>query len=190
MLDAGTLDGNGGRPVRARPRVRPLADPAAQPGAARSDAVSRQRRRGIGTGLVSGIAGFVVGAVFWHFVGFWSFLSHVVLKGPADAEGRIEQSPVPPAQPVKVAGRLKDALRFRDLGTNAGYLQAAVGAGNCAEVRFDRASGQTGVQACSLSSGNLPSTGTVVRSDRLRDATAKASDKSRDGWSVQVQAGD
>lgn len=188
MLDAGTLDGTARRPARPKPRVRPSAESAA-PGASRSGAGQRRSGGGIRTGLLSGIAGFVVGAVFWHFVGFWSFLSHVVLKGPAEAEGRMEQSSVPPAQPVKVAGRLKDALRFRDLGTNAGYLQAAVGAGNCAEVRFDRATGQTGVQACALN-GQLPSTGTVVRSDRLRDATAMTSEKSRSGWSVQVQAGD
>lgn len=28
-----------------------------------------------------GLAGFVIGALFWHFVGFWIFVSDVVLKG-------------------------------------------------------------------------------------------------------------
>jgi hypothetical protein len=32
--------------------------------------------------LTSGLGGFVIGAIVWHFVGFWSFLTHVVLKGP------------------------------------------------------------------------------------------------------------
>lgn len=35
-----------------------------------------------------GLAGFVVGAVFWHFIGFWSFVNDIVLKGRPD-DGRI-----------------------------------------------------------------------------------------------------
>ena len=38
------------------------------------------------TTIAWGALGFVVGAVFWHFIGFWSFVSDVVLKGhPEDA---------------------------------------------------------------------------------------------------------
>lgn len=32
----------------------------------------------------SALLGFVTGAVFWHSIGFWSFVSTVVLKGPED----------------------------------------------------------------------------------------------------------
>ncbi|MBN9277657.1 MAG: hypothetical protein J0I57_08480 [Hyphomicrobium sp.] len=32
--------------------------------------------------LVWGFAGFLIGAMFWHVIGFWGFLSDVVLKGP------------------------------------------------------------------------------------------------------------
>lgn len=28
------------------------------------------------------LCGFLIGAVFWHFVGFWSFVTTIVLKGP------------------------------------------------------------------------------------------------------------
>ncbi|MGE0022330.1 MAG: hypothetical protein AB7S70_01715, partial [Hyphomicrobium sp.] len=35
---------------------------------------------GIG-GLGWSVIGFVVGAVFWHFIGFWGFVSEVVLAG-------------------------------------------------------------------------------------------------------------
>lgn len=33
------------------------------------------------SGLGWSVIGFVLGAVFWHFVGFWSFVSDVVLAG-------------------------------------------------------------------------------------------------------------
>ncbi len=32
------------------------------------------------------IAGFAVGVVFWHFVGFWSFIEDAVLKGPEQTQ--------------------------------------------------------------------------------------------------------
>lgn len=31
-----------------------------------------------------GLLGFLVGAVFWHFIGFWGFVSDVVLRGHPD----------------------------------------------------------------------------------------------------------
>lgn len=31
----------------------------------------------------SALIGFVFGAVFWHFVGFWSFVRDVIYQGPA-----------------------------------------------------------------------------------------------------------
>lgn len=30
------------------------------------------------------MTGFVLGALFWHLVGFWSFVSHIVYHGPDD----------------------------------------------------------------------------------------------------------
>ncbi len=40
-----------------------------------------------------GLLGFVIGAVFWHFIGFWGFVSDVVFNGPAPLEARyIEQT--------------------------------------------------------------------------------------------------
>ena len=35
-----------------------------------------------------GLAGFIIGAVFWHFIGFWGFVNDIVLKGRPD-DGRI-----------------------------------------------------------------------------------------------------
>lgn len=39
-----------------------------------------------------GIAGFLVGAIFWHFVGFWVFVSQVVLKGHPEEVRAVAQT--------------------------------------------------------------------------------------------------
>jgi len=41
------------------------------------------------TALVWGGLGFLAGAVFWHLVGFWSFLSEVVLDRTPSAEAAV-----------------------------------------------------------------------------------------------------
>lgn len=126
--------------------------------------------------------------MFWHFVGFWTFVSDVILKGPPEEPKVRGEAALPTQQPIKVAGRLKEAVRFRDLGLSAGYLQAAVGAGNCAEVRIERATGQAAVQACSLNGSQLPLAGVAERGDRAVNSAAARSAPA--GWAVQVQAGD
>lgn len=43
--------------------------------------------------LAWGLLGFLIGAVFWHFIGFWSFVSEVVFVGNAVRDERlVEQS--------------------------------------------------------------------------------------------------
>lgn len=39
-----------------------------------------------------GVMGFLVGAVFWHFVGFWGFVSSVVLRGAPPRVHIVEQA--------------------------------------------------------------------------------------------------
>lgn len=177
MLDAATADDRSHQALPGRrPRNAPIA-PAV-----------RRRARPVLTGLLSGVAGFIVGAVFWHIVGFWSFVSQVVLKGPDEQQLQRGETGLAPPQPVKASGRLKDAARVRDLGVRAGYTQAAAGAGNCAEARMDRGSGLISLQACVLSGGPLPDGGDPRRADRL--ASTAAPGFAPAGWSVQVQAGD
>ncbi len=65
-------------------------DAAAMPGAepeARNDG-SRRTASTAGWGL----AGFLIGAMFWHFIGFWSFVSDIVYKGPAEDGRAIAQT--------------------------------------------------------------------------------------------------
>jgi hypothetical protein len=46
----------------------------------------------------SAVAGFITGALFWHTIGFWNFVSDVVLKGPDEAQSiaLAQQSPTVP----------------------------------------------------------------------------------------------
>ncbi len=56
-------------------------------------ASERPSRRSASTGAPSRLSviawgglGFLIGAVFWHFIGFWGFVSDIVLRGhPEDA---------------------------------------------------------------------------------------------------------
>ncbi len=52
------------------------------------DVRSAQHRAQMGWGLV----GFLVGAVFWHFVGFWGFVRDVVYNGRSTEEYFVEQT--------------------------------------------------------------------------------------------------
>lgn len=38
--------------------------------------------------------GFILGAVFWHFVGFWQFVRTIVLPLPKPIERAVAESPV------------------------------------------------------------------------------------------------
>jgi hypothetical protein len=52
---------------------------AVRAGAARN-AGPAKRRRGPRPGVIWAASGFIAGAVFWHAVGFWSFISDVVFN--------------------------------------------------------------------------------------------------------------
>lgn len=46
-------------------------------------------RAGAVSSLVWGVMGFLIGAVFWHFIGFWGFISEIVFVGGAVREERL-----------------------------------------------------------------------------------------------------
>ncbi len=92
-------------------------------------------RRGARSAMVWAGVGFIAGAVFWHAVGFWSFLSDVVLKGASSMEAQIALAASPRAA---TAAREK-----ADLPTI--YL---VDPANCTAVVLDRLSKRTVVRPC------------------------------------------
>jgi hypothetical protein len=56
------------------------------------------RLSSLGAPIAWGLGGFLIGAIFWHLIGFWGFLSTVVLKGPETAVSEVVWQ-----QPVMVA---------------------------------------------------------------------------------------
>jgi len=101
---------------------------------------------GIG-GLGWSVIGFVVGAVFWHFIGFWGFVSEVVLAGrppePA-AQSRMHTPAVAEKRPVQVAD-----------------------AAPCTVLALDRQTGVTSARACVESGSALRADAFQGREDRI-----------------------
>ncbi len=65
------------------------SEPDAPGGGARASAPSLEVRQS----LVWGISGFVIGAAFWHVVGFWGFIERIVYSGhPDDGVRYVAQS--------------------------------------------------------------------------------------------------
>lgn len=79
--------------------------------------------------------GFVVGAVFWHAVGFWSFVSTVVLKGPL---------------PAVTASGVGDITTGSIVPVPATHRRAAAAGVDikCTALELDRATGETMASLC------------------------------------------
>ena len=93
---------------------------------------ARRALDGVG-GLGWSVIGFLVGAVFWHFVGFWSFVSEVVLAGDPAAQGGDVSKPVVPLDwPVSISGA-DEVPRFVTA---------------CTSLALDRATGLTFAGQC------------------------------------------
>ena len=86
--------------------------------------------------VLSSALGFVAGALFWHMVGFWSFVNEAVFYQRADG--------VAPAPASRTAiASMKSQSRQAGV---AGPVQAP--AGNCSVALLDRAGGDILVAAC------------------------------------------
>ncbi|WP_439542100.1 hypothetical protein [Hyphomicrobium sp.] len=150
------------------PLMIPSAVPAAGKGRARgimklvaAYSGAERRRAGSLAGMLDGIgglgwsvAGFVVGAVFWHFIGFWSFVADVVLAGG-------------PAAGIDKAARgqpQQQLVRMADAETVASTVVAAA----CTSLVLDRRTGITSAGACHAGHASLPMDAMEGREDRLR----------------------
>jgi hypothetical protein len=100
------------------------------------------------------LTGFIVGAAFWHFIGFWNFLGNVVLNGSSDrlrptvaeapawqADVRPQANPTP-TRPVAFAKK-----------------PAAGAAAACSALVRDPVSGETSAQPCPGSPAVLATAG-------------------------------
>lgn len=77
--------------------------------------------------VVAGLAGFVAGAVCWHFVGFWSFMTEAVFYARPEAQGKAVLRPA--LALVKNQNRQPGAVAVSD-ATVACSLVAKVAAGD------------------------------------------------------------
>lgn len=114
------------------------------------------------SGLGWSVLGFVGGAVFWHFVGFWGFLSEVVLDGgPIGIMERaaIEAPALPQAQPRQRRVQVADAS-----------------APACTLLSLDRKTGLTSARPCDADHPPLPADVSQGREDRVM--TTSGADRS------------
>ncbi|MFA5948887.1 MAG: hypothetical protein WC807_01245 [Hyphomicrobium sp.] len=89
------------------------------------------------------LAAFVIGAVFWHFVGFWGFVSDVVYA---------------PQQTQAAAHR---PLGAAELAIGQTYASAPA----CVALALDRATGLTSLAMCSTEASLEPNDGVAGRED-------------------------
>ncbi len=148
-------------PIRhAAPRQTPAAPFRPAPKRLPSPA-SEQRTSSVASAVVWGGSGFVVGAVFWHLIGFWSFVSTVVL-GDTDARRTMAEGQkgwstqiIGPPSPVRTTSRRPSPP-------------------TCTALSIDRASGVTAAKPCPAGSPPTASLNSG-KSDKL--ATAADTDK-------------
>lgn len=141
----------------------------------------RQARGRRGHSLLAAAAGFILGAVVWHFVGFWAFVSSIVLHGPEAA--RMQQASFAPtsgttAVPPLSQARAPFTTRHRQVG--------AARQPTCSTAVIDRRGGVVTLGNCKPMARRfaLQSAG---RSDRGVAAPMLA-EPGGGGWIVQVDA--
>jgi hypothetical protein len=134
----------------------------------RDTATPRPRHRDYRPALWGG-AGFIAGALVWHTVGFWIFLSDVVLNAN-DPRARTLEAFLPnlassPAQAQKAMSRIPESAVA---AAPAAFKDAAAGAQfACVSLALDRSAGLTNAQTCKGSPADLRDAGFNRRTDRI-----------------------
>jgi hypothetical protein len=146
------LRAEAGRPRGASAPLRRAPDWAASPFSRMGLDRAARALDGIG-GLGWSVIGFVVGAVFWHFIGFWSFMAEVVLAG--GPPGSAQRAGWPEPQFVV---------------TDARTPQTASGGSSCTMLALDRRSGATRARPCEAAFPVLPEDPFQGREDRIAAA--------------------
>jgi hypothetical protein len=123
----------------------------------RAASLGLRRQAGVAAGALDGIGGlgwsvlgFVAGAIFWHFVGFWGFVSSVVFAN--------NQATGPD---VAVAQRAPVIVVSQPVSTGA------TGSSHCSTVSRDRSTGVTSVRPCDGDPPTLPQDAYQGRQDRI-----------------------
>jgi len=105
-------------------------------------------------GLGWSVIGFILGATFWHFIGFWAFVSDVVLAGGA--------------VPTTHQATMHQAVNVPAPGVRQQWLEVADAAvPSCTTLHLDRRTGLTTERACEADHAPLPQDSFEGREDRI-----------------------
>ena len=150
--------------------------------------------------LATTVVSFVSGALFWHLVGFWTFLSGVVFNengadeasrptAVAAREGALRPAAPPARNSLKEPASLAAAELGRE-GRNAGTppVQHAISESladllQCSQAR--KSDGPSVVQACPPLRRRLPVASSSQRGNRHLDAR-EAAERLATGWQTGV----
>ncbi len=97
--------------------------------------------------IIPSLAGFFLGIVFWHFVGFWNFVSEAVFSGPREKIA-LEQ--------ISKKNGATSGIETGSINTT-GRNNAVVGATSCTTLAYDAASDRTHLVPCPLGKEPTPS---------------------------------
>lgn len=125
------------------------------------------------TGIASGLLGFVAGVVFWHFVGFWSFVSAVVFN--QDRE------------PVHVAESQRDDRLGKPPTTVFGGIPGSHASAQtgCTTLRLDRGTGRTSPIPCEATANEDQAAATPRDFGDLANPPARAPHVA--GWAATIR---
>lgn len=187
------LDDCGGPPVSGAETAAKRAtsgDPA-ESAVARADARSDRRKW---LPWWTGLAGFFLGVLFWHFVGFWSFVSEVAFNGD-EAKSPSRLINLDAARSVGASARATGTARpLPNVSGKDADAESAESAGSdvlddllqCSEARRPAGNGDTDVLACPPLRRRLPSgRQAAARADRQMDAR-EAAERLANGWETGV----
>ncbi|MFN3867770.1 MAG: hypothetical protein ACK4MF_01745 [Hyphomicrobiaceae bacterium] len=142
----------------------------------------------------TGIGGFVLGAVFWHLVGFWSLVADVAFnKGSDKSPARlINLEEVAAVKAARAASQARQAaaqpavVRGNDTAERHGTPDSLAELLQCSQARRGADGDITEVRACPPLSRRLPTHGAVaVRADREMDSR-EAAERLLKGWDTGV----
>ena len=123
--------------------------------------------------LASALIGFVAGSVFWHFVGFWDFMSRIVFHQP---RAELERS-------VRHGGTATPKLQERLSvgGRSASDETTSAAAPNCVTLVRDPETGVTADGPCPPDSVPQRSASAIRRGDLARLPKGEAGPSPADG---------
>lgn len=144
-------------------------------------AASKEARAGgqsLRAQLAWGGSGFLLGVIVWHFVGFWSFISTIVFRGPEPGAASVSAT----APATRVASLSTKRAQTVSGGAPT-QVAAPAPASDCSELVLDRTTGTTTLAVCSASSQPTRLVLSSERGDRRDTHKSPPGD-----WSVVVDA--